>query len=107
MSDKKSLQQSIAREETLLSRLDKVREQALSRIQDYKRDLASLEAACSESQASYPFRSSQEKVALFRSLFHGRNLRFEHSPHLIGGLRVFPHTPDIQSFVQAGETAGR
>jgi len=72
MADKKSLEQAIAKEETVLSRLDKVREQALSRIRDYKRDLASLEAACSESQALYPARSSQEKVALFRSLFCGR-----------------------------------
>lgn len=72
MPDRKSLEQAIAREEALLSRLDKVREQALSRIQDYKRDLASLESACSESQASYPPRSSQEKVELFRSLFRGR-----------------------------------
>lgn len=72
MADKKSLEQAIAREETLLSRLDKLREQALSRIQDYQRDLASLEAACSESHAPYPSRSSQEKVALFRSLFRGR-----------------------------------
>lgn len=72
MSDRKSLEQAIAREEALLSRLDKVREQALSRIQDFKRELASLEATCSESQASYPARSSQEKVKLFRSLFRGR-----------------------------------
>ena len=72
MSDKKSLLQAIAREEALLSRLNKVREQALSRMQDYKRDLASLEATCSESQASYPARSAQEKVVLFRSLFRGR-----------------------------------
>ena len=72
MSDKKSVEQAIAREEALLARLDKVREQALSRIHDYKRDLASLEATCTESQASYPARSSQEKVGLFRSLFRGR-----------------------------------
>ncbi len=72
MADKKLLEQAIVREEALLSRLDKVRKQALSRIQDYKRDIASLEAACSESQALYPARSSQEKVGLFRSLFRGR-----------------------------------
>src|SRR5450759_1550531 len=72
MSDKKSLKQAIAREEALLSRLDKVREQTLSRMQNYKRTLHTLETACNESQTSYPSRSSQEKVALFRSLFRGR-----------------------------------
>ncbi len=72
MSDKKSLQQAIAREEAILSRLDKAREQALSRINDFKRELASLEATCSESQAPYAARTSQEKVALFRSFFRGR-----------------------------------
>ena len=72
MLDKKKLLQAIAKEEALLSRLEKVRKQAFSRMQDYKRELASLEAACSESQASYPSRSSQEKVGLFRSLFRGR-----------------------------------
>lgn len=72
MSDKKSLQQVIAREEALLSRLDKVREQARSRINDFKRELASLEATCSESHALYAARTSQEKVRLFRSLFRGR-----------------------------------
>jgi len=72
MLDKKKLLQAIAKEEALLSRLEKVREQAFSRIQDFKLELASLEAACSESQASYPARSSQEKVGLFRSLFRGR-----------------------------------
>ncbi len=72
MSDKKSLEQAIAREEALLSRLDKAREQALSRINDFKRELASLEATCSESQAPYAARTSLEKVALFRSIFRGR-----------------------------------
>jgi len=60
MAGKKSLEQAIAREETLLFRLDKVREQALSRIQDYKRELASLEATCSESLAPYAVKTSQE-----------------------------------------------
>jgi phosphoribosylformylglycinamidine (FGAM) synthase-like enzyme len=69
MADRKSLEQAIAREEALLSKLDKAREQALSRVQEYKHELSSLEASCSESQASYPTRSSQEKVSLFRSLF--------------------------------------
>jgi superfamily II DNA or RNA helicase len=72
MSDKKSLQQAIAREEALLSRLDKVREQAFSRLHKFKRQLASEEAACSESQTPYAARSSQDKVALFRRLFRGR-----------------------------------
>lgn len=53
MSDKKSLLKAIAKEESLLTRLAKVREQTLSRIQDYKRELASLEEGCSESPAPY------------------------------------------------------
>jgi len=71
MADRKSLEQKIAREEVLLSKLDKVREQALSRIQDFKRELASLEATCSELYAPPSTRTSQEKVGLFRSLFRG------------------------------------
>lgn len=72
MADRKSIERAIAREEALLSRLDKVREHALSRINDFKRELASLEATCSESHAPYAARTSQEKVGLFRSLFRGR-----------------------------------
>ncbi len=72
MLDKEKLLQSIAKEEALLSRLDTVREQALSRINDFKRELALLEASCSESHAPYAARTSQEKVTLFRSLFRGR-----------------------------------
>ncbi len=72
MSDKKLLQQAIEREELLLSRLDKVREQALSRLHKFKRELASEEAACSEATTQYAPRSSQDKVALFRKLFRGR-----------------------------------
>jgi len=66
MLDKKKLLQAVAKEEALLSRLEKVREQALSRIQDFKLELASLEASCSESHAPYAARTSQEKVSLFR-----------------------------------------
>jgi superfamily II DNA or RNA helicase len=72
MTDKKSLEQAIAREEVLLSRLNKVREQALSRMQDLKRDLASLEVTSTELHAPYTARTSQEKIGLFRSLFRGR-----------------------------------
>jgi hypothetical protein len=72
MSDKKSLLLAIAREEVLLSRLDKVREQALSRMKDFRRELASLETSHSELQAPYLTKSAQDKVVLFRSLFHGR-----------------------------------
>jgi hypothetical protein len=73
MSDKKSLLQAIAKEETLLTRLDRVREQALSRINDFKRELALLETTVSsESRAPYAAGTSQEKVKLFRSLFRGR-----------------------------------
>jgi hypothetical protein len=44
MSDKKSLQQAIAKEEERLSKLDREREQTLLRITDFKQQLASLEA---------------------------------------------------------------
>jgi len=40
---KKSLLQAIAKEEALLSRLDREREQALSRINDFNRQLAKTE----------------------------------------------------------------
>lgn len=72
MADRKSLEQALAREEAILSRLDKAREHALSRIQEYKRKLSIVEVSCLESQTSYPARSSQQKLALFRSLFRGR-----------------------------------
>lgn len=58
MSDKKFLLQAIAKEEALLTRLEKVREQTLSRIQDYKRDFASREESCSEAPAPYAARTS-------------------------------------------------
>ncbi len=72
MSDKKSLLQAIEREENLLSRLDKAREQALLKINEFKRELALLETTCAEPPSPYPARTPQEKVTLFRSLFRGR-----------------------------------
>jgi hypothetical protein len=38
MADRKSLEQAIAREEALLSKLDKAVEQVLSRIQEFKHE---------------------------------------------------------------------
>ena len=76
MADRKSLEQALAREEALLSSLEEAREQAQSRIQEYKRELSIVEASCSEPQTSYPTRSSQQKIALFRSLFRGRENLF-------------------------------
>lgn len=72
MPEKKSLLQAIASEEALLSRLDREREQALSRINDFNRQLAALEAACAERSVPYVARTPQEKVSLFRSRFRGR-----------------------------------
>ena len=72
MADRKTLEQAIAREEALLSRLDIVREQARLRIDGFKRELASLEMHCSESPLPYTTRTAHEKVTLFRSLFRGR-----------------------------------
>jgi superfamily II DNA or RNA helicase len=73
MSDKKALLQAIAKEETLLSRLDSEREQAFSRLNTYKHQLAVLEAICVEQSIPYATRTPQEKVSLFRSLFRGRD----------------------------------
>jgi len=73
MPDKKTLQKAIAREEALLVRLEKVREQTLARIDDFKRELALLEVTSfSEGCESYAARTPEEKVRLFRSLFRGR-----------------------------------
>lgn len=72
MSDKKALLQTIAKEEAQLSKLDSERELALSRINTLKRELAALEAGCAEPSITYPARTPQEKVSLFRSLFRGR-----------------------------------
>ncbi len=72
MSDKKALLQAIAKEETILSRLDSEREQALLRLNTFKQQLAELETECAETPIKYAARTPQEKVALFRSLFRGR-----------------------------------
>jgi hypothetical protein len=72
MSDKKALLQAIAKEESQLSRLDSEREQALSRLNSLKHQLAAMEAACAEPSITYASRTPQEKVSLFRSLFRGR-----------------------------------
>jgi hypothetical protein len=73
MSDIKKLQQAIAKEEALLSRLDTEREQTLARLIDLKRELAAIEESYSEPQARHTAKTSQEKVALFHSLFRGRD----------------------------------
>ena len=72
MVDKKTLQQAIAREEALLAKLNTEKEQARVRLEGLRRELAAFESACAEPQALYLTRTSQEKVALFRSLFRGR-----------------------------------
>lgn len=86
MSDKKALLQAIAKEEAQLSRLDSEREHALSRLNTYKHQLAALEAACAEPSITYPSRTPQEKVSLFRSLFLGR----EDKKNRAGRFRSFP-----------------
>ncbi len=72
MSDKRELLQAIAQVEALLSRLDSERQEALSRLDSLKKLLAEMEVACAEPPVAYTVRSPQEKVALFRSLFRGR-----------------------------------
>ncbi len=72
MFDKKALLQAIAKEEALLSKLDNERESTISRLNTLKQQLAELEAACTEPSPSYAVRTPKEKVALFRSLFRGR-----------------------------------
>ncbi len=72
MSDKRELLQAIAQVESLLSRLGSERQEALSRLDSLKKQLVELETACAEPPVEYTVRSPQEKVALFRSLFRGR-----------------------------------
>ncbi|MHB8845332.1 MAG: TOTE conflict system archaeo-eukaryotic primase domain-containing protein [Nitrospirota bacterium] len=72
MPDKKAILQAITKEEAQLSRLDSEREQAFSRLNSLKQQLAALEAACSEPSITYASRTPREKVSLFRSLFRGR-----------------------------------
>ncbi|HXY54054.1 MAG TPA: DEAD/DEAH box helicase family protein [Nitrospirota bacterium] len=72
MSDKKVLLKAIAKEEELLSKLNSEREQALSRLNSLKQQLTILEAACAKLTRTRAARTPQEKVKLFRSLFHGR-----------------------------------
>ncbi len=72
MSDKKTLQKALVKEEALLSKLDAAREKTLARLNDLNRELAALESTCSEPPALYTAKTSQEKVALFRMLFRGR-----------------------------------
>ena len=72
MSDKKSLEQAIAREESLLFKLDEARAQTLSRLNEFKRELASAKSICSESGLNC--RSDMaDKIRLFLSLFKGRD----------------------------------
>lgn len=72
MSEKKSLEQAIIREESLLSRLDEARAQALYRLDELKRELASAELISSEPELNN--RSDvADKVRLFTSLFRGRD----------------------------------
>ncbi|MCK9420194.1 MAG: DEAD/DEAH box helicase [Nitrospirae bacterium] len=72
MSNKKELLDAIAKVEALFSKLDSEREQALSRLNALKQQLAVLEAAYADQSIPYATRTPQEKVSLFRSLFRGR-----------------------------------
>ncbi len=72
MFDKKALLKAIANEEALLSRLNTEREEVLSRLSTLKQKLAELETACAEPSPSCAVRTPNEKIALFRSLFRGR-----------------------------------
>ena len=72
MSDKRELLETIAKEEALLSKLNVEREEALLRLNTLKQKLAEQEAICEEPSATYAARTPKEKVAIFRSLFRGR-----------------------------------
>ena len=81
MSDNRSLRQAIAEEEARLARVEKEREETLSRLKELKDRLAVEDSAPIPPKPvpsdSLPFPSKPpsthaEKVALFRSLFRGR-----------------------------------
>ena len=72
MSDKRELLQAIAKEETLLTKLNSEREEALTRLNAFKQRLAEIETTCAEPSTTYVARTPKEKVALFRSFFRGR-----------------------------------
>ncbi len=72
MYNKNALLQAIAKEETSLSRLDSEREQVIARLNVLKQQLADLETAHSDSLLTCTQKTPREKVALFHSLFRGR-----------------------------------
>jgi hypothetical protein len=72
MYSKNALLQALSKEETLLSRLDSEREQVIARLNVLKQQLTNLEKANAESPITCAPKTPQEKVALFRSLFRGR-----------------------------------
>ena len=81
MSNNRSLRQAITKEETRLAWLEKERAEALAKLQELKGQLAVQDFAPTLSNPvpsdSLPFPSKPpsthaEKVALFRSLFRGR-----------------------------------
>ncbi|HUI44838.1 MAG TPA: hypothetical protein VL122_02450 [Nitrospirota bacterium] len=72
MYSKNALLEALSKEETLLSRLDSEREKVIARLNVLKQQLTNLEKANAESPIACAPKTPQEKVALFRSLFRGR-----------------------------------
>lgn len=81
MSDNNSLRQAIAEEEARLARIEEERAKALAKLQDLKERLAGEDSAPALPKRtpsdSLPFppkipSTAEDKVALFRSLFRGR-----------------------------------
>lgn len=72
MIRRQSILDDIAREEATLARLRKDQEQTLSRIEGLRNQLRSLDRAEQSEEEHSVSLSASEKIALFRSLFRGR-----------------------------------
>jgi len=70
------LLEAIAREQALITRLEREREQALARVRSLQVELdvpvGDPDQTASRSPGTYPSLTAAEKIALFRSLFRGR-----------------------------------
>ena len=70
------LLEAIAREQALITRLEREREQALARLRSLQVELdvpvGDPDQTASRSPGTYPSLTAAEKIALFRSLFRGR-----------------------------------
>jgi len=68
--------EAIAREQALITRLEREREQALARVRSLQVELdvpvGDPDQTASRSPGTYPSLTAAEKIALFRSLFRGR-----------------------------------